>query len=265
MKELLKMNTLLAKLEHGSASIARLFADYANFFKTKQGMFRGYKKTFVPRDGYFEDPSKMGTSVVATTVDEKFDWFNEQFKAWLNDVFKVEATNSAGANRVELIVDGKSFGQLTALELMRLKSILTNKDLESVFVNIPVRSDSEVWNPTTDPEYAGRKVFETDLIKGVTRTTEKEEVILKDPNLDPAHLPANYLAKTSVKSKTVETGDYTQQNFTGEWTQRQRAELLRRRSQLLAAVIEALKVVNDIAVEKPNLDVDTFVDYLYKG
>lgn len=265
MKESLKMNTLLAKVEHATASVRRLFVDYANFFKTKQGMFRGFKKTFVPRDGYFEDPSKMGTSVVATTVDEKFEWFNTQFKAWLTDVFSVEATNSSGANRVELKVNGVSFGHLTALELMRLKSILTDKDLEAVFANIPVRSDSEVWNPTDDPEYKGRAVFQTDLIKGVTRTTEKEEVILKDPNLDPAHLPNNYQARTTIKSKTVETGDYTQQMFTGEWTQRQRAELLRRRSELLAAVIEALKEVNDNVVEKPNLDVNGLVDFLYKG
>lgn len=259
------MNTLLAKVEHSTASIARLFADYANFYKTKQGMFRGYKKTFVPKDGYFDDPSKMGTVVVATTVDEKFDWFNNQFKNWLKEVFSVESTNSLGAKTVELKVNGKSFGNLTALELMRLKNILTNKDLESVFVNIPVRSDSEVWNPATDPEYAGRNVFETELIKGVTRTTETEEVILKDPNLDPSHLPANYQARTTIKKRTVETGDYTQQNFTGEWTQRQRAELLRRRSELLAAVIEALKEVNDTVVEEPNLKVDEFVDYLYKG
>lgn len=228
-------------------------------------MFRGYKKTFVPRDGYVEDASKMGTVIVTTTVDEKLDWFNEQFKNWLKEVFSVEATNSAGAKSVELVVGKQSFGKLTALELMRLKSILTNKDFEAVLANIPVRSDAEVWTPTKDPEYEGRKVFETELIKGVTRTTEKEEVILKDPNLDPAHLPANYQAKTTVKSKIVETGDYTQQQFTGEWTQRERAELLRRRSLLLAAVIEALKEVNDTPVENPNLDVDNLVNYLYKG
>lgn len=265
MADFLKMNTLLARVEHSTASIARLFADYAAFFKNKQGMFRGYKKTFVPRDGYFEDPSKMGTSIVTTTVDEKFDWFNAQFKSWLEDVFTVESTNSNGAKTVELVVDGHSFGHLTALDLMRLKNILTNKDLEAVYANIPVRSDSEVWNPTKDPEYDGRKVFETDLIKGVTRTTEKEEVILKDPNISSDHLPANYSAKTTWKSRTVETGDYTQQSFTGEWTQRERAELLRRRSQLLSAVIESLKEVNDVQVKEPNLNIDEFVDYIYKG
>ena len=257
----MKMNTLLAKTDHAAASVNKMILDYGAFFKTKQGMFRGEKKTFEPRAGYYEDPSKMGNTQVATTVGEKLCWL----RSYLKDVFSVEATNSAGANRVELVVDGKSFGNLTALELMRLKSFLTGKDLDNVYQNIPVRSDSENWTPSTDPEYAGREVFQTEMVKGVTRTTENEEVILKDPNLDPAHLPSNYQAKVTVKRKTVETGDYTQQRFTGEWSQRQRAELLRRKSQILEAVIEALKKVNDVEVQKPSLDVDSIVDYITRG
>lgn len=261
----MKMNTLLAKADHSMASFAKLINDYATFFKNKQGMFRGEKKTFVPKDGYYEDPSKMGTVTVATTVDEKLEWFSNQFANYLNDVFSIESTNSNGAKKVELVVEGKSFGHLTALDLMRLKNLLTNKDLEAVFANIPVRSDSEVWTPTKDADYAGRNIFETALVSGVTRTTEKEEVILKDPNIDPAHLPSNYNARTTVKSRTVETGDYTMQKFTGEWTQRQRAELLRRRSVLLEAVITALKEVNDAESLEPNLHVNSFIDYLING
>lgn len=261
----MKMNTLLAKVEHSASSIQRLFNDYAVFFKTKQGAFRGVKNTFVARDGYLDDPSKMGTTRVVTTVDEKMGWFNEQFKNYLKDVFAVESTNSEGANRVELKVGDVSFGFLTALDLMRLKNILTNKDFETILTNIPVRSDSVNWVRSTDPEYEGREVFETEIIKGVTRTTEKDEVILKDPNLDPSHMPANYSPRTTIKTKTVETGDYTHQDFTGEWTQRQRAELLRRRSQLLEAVIAALKEVNDCKTCDPNLDVDTLVNFIYKG
>lgn len=260
-----KMNTLLARTDHAAASVNKMFADYGAFFKTKQGAFRGEKKTFEPRAGYFEDPSKIGNTKVVTTVSEKLDWFNDRLKKYLKDVFTVEETNSAGANRVELVVNGKSFGKLTALELMRLKSLLTNASLSTVYENIPVRSDAEVWSPVTDPEYAGREVFQTELVKGVTRTTENEEVILKDPNLDPAHLPSNYSAKVTVKRKTVETGDYTQQKFTGEWTQRQRAELLKRKSDLLAAVIAALKEVNDTDVQTPLFDVDAVVDYITEG
>lgn len=103
------------------------------------------------------------------------------------------------------------------------------------------------------------------MTKGVTRTTESEEVILKDPNINPEKLPANYNARVTVKKRTVETGDYTLQNFTGAWTQRQKAELLRRRSQILAAVIEALKEVNDVETERPNLDVQKLVNFIHNG
>lgn len=262
---MMKMNTLLAKVEHSASSFNRMIADYCVFFSKKQGMFEGIKKTFKPRDGYQEDARYMGTTKVATTVGEKLNWFEENAIPHLKDVFSVESTNSKGAYKVELKVGNVSFGFLTALDLMRLKTLLTKKEWEQMYENIPVRSDSEVWEDCTDSEYSGREIYQTPMQSGVTRTTESEEVILKDPNLDPAKLPANYNAKVTIKKRTVETGDYTLQKFTGEWTQRQRAELLRRRSQLLAAVTEALKEVNDVETEKPNLNVDALIGFLHKG
>ena len=262
---MLKMNTLLAKVEHGVAQFNRMVGDYFAFFKNKQGMFEGIKKTFKPREGYQEDARYMGTTKVATTVDEKLQWFEENAVPYLKNLFSIESTNSKGAKKVELKVGNVSFGFLTALDLMRLKTVLTKKEWEEMYNNIPVRSDAEVWEPCTDGEYAGREIFQTPMQTGVTRTTESEEVILKDPNLDPAKLPANYNAKTTIKKRTVETGDYTLQKFTGAWTQRQRAELLRRRSQLLAAVIEALKEVNDVESEDPNLDVEGMINFLHYG
>ena len=262
---MMKMNTMLAKVEHSSASFSKIINEYALFFLKKQGMFEGIKKTFKPRDGYQEDARFMGNTKVATTVGEKLKWLEENMIPHLKDVFSIEASNSKGANKIELKVGNTSFGFLTALELMRLRSLLTAKPLIEMYENIPVRSDSEVWEDCTDPEYNGREIYQTPMQVGITRTTESEEVILKDPNLDPAKLPANYNAKVTVKKRTVETGDYTLQKFTGEWTQRQRAELLRRRSQLLAAVTEALKEVNDVETEKPNLDVEALVEFLHKG
>lgn len=260
-----KMNTLLAKVEHGSSRFAKMIGDYLAFFKGKQGAFAGIKKTHVPREGYTEDKSCIANTKVITTVGEKLEWFEQQSVPFLKELFAVEATNSKGANTVELVVDGISFGNLTALDLMRLKTLLTKKEWVEMYENIPVRSDAEVWEPCTDSEYEGREIFQTPMLKGVTRTTESEEVILKDPNINPDKLPANYNARTTIKKKVVETGDYTLQNFTGGWTQRQKAELLRRRSQLLAAVVEALKEVNDVVSEKPNLDVETLVNFLHHG
>lgn len=70
------INTLLAKVEHGTSTFNRMIGDL--FFKNKQGMF---EQNAIP---------------------------------YLKDLFSVEATNSAGAPRVELIVDGVSFGKLTS-------------------------------------------------------------------------------------------------------------------------------------------------------
>lgn len=259
------MNTLLAKVEHGSSRFSKMIGDYLAFFKGKQGAFAGIKKTHVPREGYTEEKSCIANTKVITTVGEKLEWFEQQSIPFLKELFAVEATNSKGANTVELVVDGISFGNLTALDLMRLKTLLTKKEWVEMYENIPVRSDAEVWEPCTDSEYEGREIFQTPMLKGVTRTTESEEVILKDPNINPDKLPANYNARTTIKKKVVETGDYTLQNFTGGWTQRQKAELLRRRSQLLAAVVEALKEVNDTVSEKPNLNVETLVNFIHHG
>lgn len=260
-----KMNTLLAKVEHGSSRFSKMIGDYLAFFKGKQGAFAGIKKTHVPREGYTEDKSCIANTKVITTVGEKLEWFEQQSIPFLKELFAVEATNSKGANTVELIVDGISFGHLTALDLMRLKTLLTKKEWVEMYESIPVRPDEKVWEPCTNQEYEGREIFQTPMLKGITRTTESEEVILKDPNINPDKLPANYNARTTVKKKTVETGDYTLQEFTGGWTHRQRAELLRRRSQLLAAVVEALKEVNDTVSEKPNLNVETLVNFLHHG
>ena len=264
-KNNIKMNTLLAMVDHSQAVFNKEISAYAVLFKNKQTMFRGERKTYAPREGYQEDTSKQGTTAVQSTVNEQFDWFTDKVALkYLNEQFSVEATNSIGAKRVPLIVDGVNFGELTALDLMRLKSILTSGPLDTMYELIPVRSDSEVWTKA-DGDYAGREVFCTPMQKGVTRTTESEEVILKDPNLDPAHLPANYNAKTTIKKKTVEIGDYTMQKFSGEWTQTQKAQLLDRKSRLLNAVVAALKEVNDIEAVPSNLDVKALLNFIHKG
>lgn len=262
----MKVNTRLAKLKHEKAQHSQRVSDYITFFSKKQGSFKGIKKTFVPRDGFEIDPNYTTNVGVVTTVDEKFDWFNDAFSPFLKDLLAIEATNSSGATTIPLVVDGVKFGDLTAAELMRLKGLLADdKNLDTMYRSIPVREDNVIWNPTTNDEYSGRKIFETDVIKGQTRTGENEEIILKDPNVDPQHLPANYQAKTTIKRRQVVTGDYTVQNFTGEWTHRQRAELLNRKSKLLGAVIEALKDINDIESVETGLDVDKFIGYLTYG
>ena len=261
----MKMNTLLAKVDHMSSSAASMVRDYAAFFKTKQGAFRGEKNTYSAVNGYDERPERNTQTTVQTTVQEKFDWFEDRYIPYLKDLFSIEATNAGDAYKVELTVDGISFGKLSAIELMRLRNVLTSKELNTMYENIPVRSDAKIYEECTDSQYDGREISQTPILKSDERTTEKEEVILKDPNLGGDFKPNNYTPKTTIKSKTVKVAETTHQEFTGEWTQRKKAELLRRKSNLLNAVVIALKEVNEIEAKEANLNVDALISYIHYG
>lgn len=263
MSQTFKMNVLLAKADHAQAVYNKAIVDQVRIFKNNQGMFKGIQKTYEPREGYTVEDKYIADTKVGSTVKEQFDWLTKTINNFWNLQFAEEATNSAGAPKVELVYDGISFGEVTALDLMRLKSLLSSKEFKALLENIPVREDNKVWNPTQNVIYKDREVFETPLISGVSKTTEKEEVILKDPNLDPSHLPNNYNAKTTIRSKVVEIGDYTIQNFSGEWTQEQKAKALRRLSGLYGAVVSALKEVNDMETLPPNVHVESLTSYIF--
>lgn len=259
------MNTLLAKVDHTQSVFNAQIAHLARFFKEKQGAFRGEKKTYEAREGYPDEPSQRSNIQVQSTVKEQLDYFADIAKKYMTELFSVEATNSAGAKKVELIVGNHSFGEMTALDLMRLKSLLTSKEVQAVYDSIPVYSDAETWEPSDDQDYIGREILETPMTSGVTRTTESEDVILRDPNIDPNNIPSNYRAAVVTKRKTVEVGDYTRQRFSGEWSQRQKAELLARKSELLKAVVAALKEVNDDEVKEPNINVNAVLNFIHEG
>lgn len=261
----MKLNVLLAKADHSASSYNSMLRDYAAFFQKNQGSFRGEKKTYQARDGFSDEPSMRGNTPVITTIDEKWDWFIDNAKPYLQNVFDIDATNSVGAAKVELVYEGVSFGKLSAIELMRLKNILTSSDLEKVFVSIPTRSEGEVWEKATDASYVNRAIVQTEMLKGVKRTTQKREEILPDPNIAFLKDTSRYTPMKTVVDTVLEIGDYTQQKFSGEWTQVQRAELLKRRSGLLGAVIAALKEVNDLESVKSEFDSDRMLEFLIKG
>ena len=60
-------------------------------------------------------------------------------------------------------------------------------------------------------------------------------------------------------------GDYTVQTFSGEFTHKERAEILRRRSELLSAIVEALKIANEVESVSSNMTADKLFKFLHKG
>lgn len=257
-----KLNVLLGKTDYLASSYSAMVKDYSKFFRNSQGSFLGEKRTYTPREGTVDEPSKRKNVLVQTTVSEKFDWFKNQSKDYIDALFAVEATNASGLAKAELVVAGRSWGEFTSLELLRLKSIIESSDLKAMLENIPVRSDSVNWEECTVEQYEGRNIYQTNLVEGVEKTTVKESYILEDPNVGKLKDHQSYSPQVATKNTVQELGDYTHQGFSGESTQRQKAEMLKRRSTLLAAVVEALKVCNEVPVKESMLTANNIFGYI---
>ena len=261
---ILKLNVLLAKTDHLAASFREAIKGYISFFDKSQTAFKGEKKTYAPKANTIDDPRQHNIKLVVTTVDEKLKWLEDNSKEYVDALFSLEKTNASGTAKAELLVEGKSWGEFTSLELLRLKSFLESGDLKKMYETIPVRTEDEIWTLATAENFKGHGVFETEMVKSVVKTTDKEPYILPDPNL--AHIDgAKYIAQVVARNIVIELGDSTYQKFSGEWSHRQRATLLRRHHLLLTAVVEALKKSNEAEAIKSELTSAKIFDYLHKG
>lgn len=266
MNKIFKLNVLLALTDNLRGVYKNRVADYSKFFAKTQGAFRGEQKTYQPREGTIDDPKQRGYIPVATTVKEKFDYFIDQSKEFIDALFSQERTNATGVAKGTLVVDGISWGEFTSLELLRLKSLLESSDLgnlEQMLSHIPVRSDSEKWLKSDHDN--SRDLFETDEVKGVVKTTVKTPFIVEDPNLVGKDLPHGYQAPIVSRDVIQELGDYTYQKFSGEWSQRERALTLARRTKLLTAITVALKEANDVNAVSSELTAERIFGYLFFG
>jgi len=261
----LKLNTVLGKTEHLSSQFKASIKDYIQFFKDKSGSFKGEKKTYEPKNGTVDIPSERGNKLVVTTVAEKLNWLKETNQEYIDLLFSQEATNASGTPKAKLTVEGVEFGEFSSLELLRLKSFLENGDLEEMYKQIPVRNDDEEWNQTTEEMYQGKAIFENKKQAGTKKSIVKESYVMIDPNVKDLKDSSSYKAPIGSKDTVMELGDYTFQKFTGELSHRERAEILRRRSKLLSATIEALKVSNEVDAVKSNMNAEKLFSYLHVG
>lgn len=259
MKAVSKLNTLLALREKFETTFKNALNDLVSKFKDKQGLFTGERKTYEALDGFADEPTRRKFRKVATTAKEQLDWFTQHNQEYLKQLFTIEKTNGSGVAKAELVVDGVSWGEFASTELLRLKGFLENNQLKAMYGSIPVRSEDNLWAPTTDDIYKDRLVFESPLDEGYAKTTLKEQYILPDPHPDAKRAPI-----VSDKSTQVNIGHYTSQDFSGCASIRERAEILARLDTLHKAVVEALEKANDVEVI-PSVLGDKLFAYLHDG
>lgn len=259
-----KLNTLLAITDHLRGQWNKMVEDYRKFFHDKQGHFLGEKKTYEPLPGQPDDPAMHGNTLVVTTVDEKLEYFESTGAEYIDALFSQEATNAAGNVKAELIVEGKSMGTYSALELLRLRSLLKSDHFKAMYAQIPVRSDSIKWEASKADEYNSRKIFETVEMSGTKRTSIKEDYILTDPNLVGVDISKmKYEPRVSQKTTLIDLGKYSSQKFSGEWSHHQRANVLFRYDNLIKGVEAALKIANEAEAVKSEMTAKKLFGYLH--
>jgi hypothetical protein len=262
----MKLNVLLATTDVLRTKFKGMVNDYTIFFNKSGGAFLGSKATYEPREGTVDEPSKRGVRRLVTTVDEKINYFVNESKGFVDALFSQEKTNALGDAQADLVVNGTNWGTFTSLELLRLKSLLEAGDLgnlEKMIEVIPVRKEDAIWKISEDPEYTEREgIWESPLLRGVQKTTEKEQYILQDPNVMSGNAKS-YTPQIGVRNITRELGAYSAQVFSGEWSHVQRAGVLKRRSDLIVAVVKALKECNECEAEKSTLTAEKIFNYLF--
>jgi hypothetical protein len=253
-----KLFTILAKTELLSVSFKNMKKDYIQFFTKKQGAFKGLRKTYVPSEGALDEPSRREFRPVVTTVAEKLKYFEENTSEYLDNLFSLEATNASGIAKAELIVDGVSWGFLSSLELMRLKSLIEDQDFKNMYASLPVREETKIWRASADLS----NVWVDELQKYQNTTTEKEQYILNDPNLAKID-GAKYSPSIAVKETKKILGDGTTENYSGEISHVERAKILVNLAKLQVAVLEALKKANDCVPIQSEMTAQKLFDYLH--
>lgn len=250
-----KLSVLLGLRDKVEKSFANMLDDMFQKFKNKQGLFRGYRRTYTAIDGYADEPTKRGYELVASTVGEQLDWFKQHSKDYFKVVLSIEKTNSQ-AVVADLVVNGENWGSYSTLELLRLKSILDSK-FRAMLQELPIRKETVLWTKSKDENYINREIFESPLERGFSKTTLKESYILPDPHADHKRQPM-----IAEKSMQVNIGEYTSQEFSGEMSNRERAELAVKYDVLYKAIIEALETANNIEVKESDLG-DKVLNYFF--
>lgn len=250
-----KLSVLLGLRDKTEKSNQSMLDDMFQKFKNKQGLFRGERRTYHALDGYADDPTKRGYTAVASTVAEQLEWFKKYTLDYFNITLSVEKTNATGI-KAKLVVDGNDWGEYTTLELLRLKSILDGK-MKAMIAELPIRKETVIWTPTDDANYEGRSIFQSPLDEGFSKTTIKESYILTDPHPDKNRQP-----QVAEKSTQVNVGAYTSQEFSGEFTNKQRADLQVRYDKLYTAIIEALETANNAEAQESDLG-EKVLNYLF--
>ena len=234
-----KLHAVLAVEATNKAQSEKLLNEQSSNFTKNDSRFDGLTRVLIPLEGEGE---RMTTDnkIINYTVIENVAYVAEVVCKYLNTTLSKEETNSSGAAKAELIIDGQSYGQVGATSLLALENYLAK--VRRFYETIPTLDPTKDWQDDPDKE-RGHKKTEREL-KYKTEKRTKHIVV---------HPPTEHFA-AEIRESTVDVqvGKYETIYTSTKISTRDKAELLTR----IDKVIEAIKVARAKANEAEAIQTD---------
>lgn len=233
-----KLHELLAVEQDRKNKAAAALGETLQTFSKRDVLFDGMSKRYVA----MEEDSEIipdETKEMVTTLKEKLQQTLETFGIGIDAHLSKEETNASNTAKAELIVDGVSFGVLSATSLLALETHLGK--LRELYLAIPTLDLTKKWIYD-----AQRAVYRTeDEVK--FRSIKRPKVIVK------YEATKEHPAQTELLYLDYQVGKYETTYYSGKISANQKALLLRRLDMLVEAIKTARAKANNVDVQNTSI------------
>lgn len=256
------LNTLISKRDANKASFVQFLKDLLPKFKSGV-LFSGKRVSSTAIGDYVLTSNDNQLVIPAYNSEQVKKVIVDSVSTNLTNLMNIDATNCSGTAKVELKVDGNSYGNLSALELLQLRGFLMNNEFISVLKSFPVRPTDKSWVESTDSEVP-TGTYENLVFEGQNKTTLKRTIILQDPNAEHYKSGVTVNAVTTTIDTVVPTMDQRSVVYSTGIAYKEQVAILEKRQRWLSAVMTALSEVNATPVVVSEFDVEKMMKDILK-
>jgi len=241
-----QLHTLLAVVGDLKTKANLITEEGITTFTKKPEHFDGVQKIYKAIETGKEDTPPEIKNIV-TTVKEKLDYVQTSLINGINAVLSMEETNASGTTKTSLIVNGETFGELSATSLLALEKWL--EQVRTLYKSIPTLDPTKSWDKDKAADQPG--IYKSpEEIKYHTAKKQKPIVLYEATKEHPAQVQMFSYDDRVEKSITT--------YISGRITPAQKSEMLGRIDVLIVAVKKTRAIANTAEIINTKLGKQLF-------
>lgn len=246
-----KLHAVLAVEATNKAQSEKILNEQSSNFTKNDSRFDGLTRVLIPLEGEGE---RMTTDnkIINYTVIENVAYVSDVVCKYLNTTLTKEETNSSGTARAELVIDGTSYGEVSATSLLALENYLTK--VRRFYETIPTLDPTKDWKDDEGKQKGFKKTDAEYKYKTEKRT---KHIVVHPPT-------ENFPAEIRESNTDVQVGKYETIYTSTKISTRDKAELLTRIDKVIEAVKKTRSKANEAEAIQSELATKLF-GYINKG